>query len=197
MDLTESGLVQLARSFYPTDYPVTADDYSQDVLPFQRTPEYARWSEAWNKAMVWPEWKTLVQEMHRAFAVCGDCTQPRGAACRRCCVYLERPLPDGARHLTYVAAAASVLAPLYVVYCTTSIVVDRHSLDRRLSFELPEEANPHAATLAALVERILGYQRFPLQFANVPLPGVRVAHSFGEEATLLDALFDNHLESVF
>ena len=197
MDLTEAGLVRVARRFYPTGYPITTDDHSQELHPYQRTPEYARWREAWNRAMVWPEWKTLIREMHRSFPESGDCTQPRAAACRRCCVYLERSLPNGARHLTCVATAASVLAPLYVTYCTTEIVVDKHSQEKRLFLELPEEVKPHAAKLSGFVERILGYQAFPLQFANVPVPEIRTHHTFGKEPTLLDALFDSHLDSHF
>jgi hypothetical protein len=198
MELTEAGLVQLARHFYPMGYPVTTDDYSQDLHPYQRTPEYARWREAWEKAMVWPEWKTLKGEMHRSFDAIADSTQPWVAACRKCCVYLRRPLPNGARHVTRVAAAVSVLAPLYVTYCTTSIVVDKHSRDIRLLFDFPDEAKPYAATLSALVERILGYQAFPLQFAHVPVPGIRVEHADSKpEVTLLDALFDSQLDSLF
>jgi hypothetical protein len=198
MDLTETGLVQLARHFYPTGYPITTDDYSQELHPYQRTPEYARWREAWERAMVWPEWRTLIQAMRGSFDSYGDCTQPRVAACRRCCVYLKRPLPNGADHLTCVAAAVSVLAPLYITYCTTEIVIDKQSQDTRLFFDLPEEVKPHATTLSALVERVLGYQAFPLQFAHVLVPGIRVEHADGKpEVTLLDALFDTQLDSLF
>jgi hypothetical protein len=201
MDLTEAGLVQLARNFYPTGFPVTTDDSSQELPPFQRTPEYARWSEAWDRAMIWPEWKALKEQLRRSFEnAFADSTQPRVAACRKCCVYIRHPLPHGTRQVTRVAVAASVLAPLYVIYRTTEIVVDAHSpsQDRRLSFELSEDVRPHAATLAALVERTLGYQAFPLQFAQVQVPGIRADHTHGDTAvTLLDALFDNHLESLF
>lgn len=199
MDLTEAGLVQLARHFYPTGYPLATDDYSQDLHPYQRTPEYARRQEAWKRAMAWPEWKTLIQEMRRSFDAIGDCTQPWMSACRRCCVYLKRPLPNGARHVTRVAAAVSVLAPLYVIYCTTEVVVGKHlpSQEHRLLFELPEEAQPHAAALATLIERILGYQAFPLQFANTHVPGIRVYHILGDAgATLLEALFDDQLDNL-
>jgi hypothetical protein len=201
MDLTEAGLIQLARHFYPTGFPTTTDDYSQEPLPFQRTPEYARWSEAWDRAMIWPEWKTLKEELRRSFGTSfADSTQPRVAACRKCCVYIRRSLPNGTRQVTRVATAASVLAPLYVIYCTTEIVMDANSpsQESRLLFELPEEVRPHAATLAALVERILGYQAFPLQLAHVQVPGIRVDHTHRDTGvTLLDALFDNHLESLF
>jgi hypothetical protein len=199
MDLTEVGLVQLARHFYPTGYPFTTDDHSQDLHPFQRTPEHARYLEAWDRAMVWPEWKTLIQEMHRNFDAIADSTQPWVTACRKCCVYVDRPLPNGARHVTRVAAAASVLAPLYVTYCTTTLVVNKHTPahERRLLLELPEEAQPHAATLSTLIERILGYQAFPLQFANIHVPGIRVYHMVTDSgATLLEALFDNQLDNL-
>jgi hypothetical protein len=201
MDLTESGLVQLARHFYPTGFPITMDDYSQELLAFQRTPEYSRWSDAWDRAMIWPKWKILKEELRHSFgSAYADSTQPRVAACRKCCVYIRHPLPQGARQVTRVAAAVSVLAPLYVIYCTTEIVVDKHSQSQegRLLFELPEEVRPQAATLAALVERTLGSQAFPLQFASVQVPGIRADHTHRDTGvTLLDALFDNHLESLF
>lgn len=199
MDLTETSLVKLARHFHPTGYPVTSDEYGEDgLLPYQRTPEHARWLEAWDKAMAWPEWKTLRLEMRSVFPRCGDCTQPRAASCRRCCVYLERPLPDGARHLTYVAAAVSVLAPVYLVYCTTAVVMDKASRERHVFLDFPEEVKPQAAALSALVERVLGYQAFPLQLANVPVPGLRVdGVDWRKEPTLLDALIDTELDSLF
>jgi hypothetical protein len=198
MDLTKAGLVHLARRFYPT-YPITEDEYdAEGLLPFQRTPEHARYLEAWAKAMVWPEWKTLIQEMRRTFASCADSTQPWVTPCRKCCMYVDRPLPSGALHVTRVAAAASVLAPLYVTYCTTSLVVDRQEYDTSLLFDFPDEVKPHAATLSALVERTLGYQAFPLQFAQVQVPGARIFHvRTAREPTLLDAFFDSMLESLF
>jgi len=198
MDLTEASLVKLAKHFYPTGHPVRKDEYdAEGMLPHQRTPEYARLLAAWDKAMDWPEWQTLRQEIKRVLPVCGDCTQPWGAACRRCCVYIRRPLPNGASHLTIVAASVSVLAPLYFVFCTTDIMVGKHSEEHRLFLEVPEEVKPQAATLAGVVERVLGYQAFPLEFAQVWVPGIRVGNGNGEGATLLDALFDDELDSLF
>jgi len=198
MDLTEASLVRLARNFYPTGYPVRNDEYDADgLLQLQRTPEHARWLKAWDKAMDWPEWQTLHQEIKRVLPVYSDCTQPRAAACRRCCVYVERPLPDGARHLTIVAVAVSVLAPLYLVYCNTDIMVGRHLQERQVLLEVPEEVKPQAATLAELVERVLGYQAFPLRFADVWVPGIRVGNGIREGATVLDALFDHKLDSLY
>jgi len=198
MDLTEASLVKLAKHFYPTGYPVRNDEYdSEGLLQVQRTPEHARWREAWARAMDWPEWQTLRQEMKRVLPVYADCSQPWNSACRRCCVYVERPLPNGARHLTIVAAAVSVLAPLYFVFCTTDIMVGKRSEEHRLWLEVPEEVKPQAATVAAVVERVLGYQAFPLQFAQVWVPGIRVGNGDGEGATLLDALFDDDLDSLF
>jgi hypothetical protein len=77
-------------------------------------------------------------------------------------------------------------------------VVDKQSLEKCLSFDLPEEVQPQAAALSVLVERTLGYQPFPLRFADVPVPGIRVDHVSMERApTLLDAFFDSHLEALF
>jgi hypothetical protein len=194
---TQSGLIQLALRFYPAGYPISTDDSSLDRHPYQRTPEYARWSEAWDKALDWKEWNTLMKELHCAFESYADSTQPRVAACRKCCVYVENSLPDGTRHIIRAATAASVLAPLYITYCTTTTVVGGRRQECILSFDPPEEARRHAEKLSSLVERILGHRPFPLQFAQVSLPDLRVSHTFGQEATLLDAFFDNHLESLF
>ena len=161
---TEATLIQIARNYYPTGFPATTDDATQELHPYQRTPEYARWSEAWRKALAWPEWTALLRAMRDPFGNdYADCTQPWGPACRRCCVYLRCPLPDGARLITRVAAAASILAPLYVTYSTTVIVADRQRRDLQFSFEPPEEYREHTSQLAALVERELGYQPFPLR----------------------------------
>ncbi|WP_224245635.1 hypothetical protein [Hyalangium gracile] len=198
MDLTEAGLIQLARNYYPSGFPVRTDDYSQELHPYQRTPEYARWRAAWTQALVWPEWKELLRELRGPFGNSfADCTQPWGKACRRCCVYVERPLPGGARWVIQVAAAASILAPLYVTYCTTTRVEHRQHRDLHFSFEPLEEVREQTAQLALLVEHVLGYQPFPLQLANVKVPGIRVSHiGEREEATLLDALFDDDLANL-
>jgi len=76
-------------------------------------------------------------------------------------------------------------------------MVGKRSEEHRFLLEVPEEVKPQAATLAAVVERVLGYQAFPLQFARVWVPGIRVGNGDGEGATLLDALFDDDLDSLF
>jgi hypothetical protein len=92
MDLTEASLVKLVLNFYPTGDSFGNDEYDADgLLPYQRTPEHARWREAWAKATDWPEWRALRQEIKRVFPAYSDCTQPWVAACRRYCVYVERP----------------------------------------------------------------------------------------------------------
>jgi hypothetical protein len=196
MDSTEQSLVQLARHYYPAGFSVTTDDYSQELHPYQRTPEYARWREAWERAMAWPEWSSLLKELRASFKPVGDGTQPWVAACRRCCIYVERPLPEGRRIVTRVAAAASILAPLYVTYCTTVTVAPHHKSLPCFSFAPTDEVQGYATQLAALVERVLGYQPFPLQLAGVPVPGLRVGHLLGRDATLLDALFDGDLANL-
>jgi hypothetical protein len=96
-----------------------------------------------------------------------------------------------------VAAAASILAPLYVTYCTVEAVANKERLSHQFSFEPTEEARAPMAQLAALVERVLGYKPFPLRFANIPVPGIRVDHVLTDrEPTLLDALFDDSLDNL-
>jgi hypothetical protein len=198
MDLTEASLIRLARNFYPAGHPVRNDEYdAEGLLPYQRTPEHARWREAWDRAMNWPEWQILGQEITRVLPVYADNTQPWVAACRRYCVYLDRSLPNGTTLHTRVAVAVSVLAPLYLVYCTTDIRVGKRSQEHQLLLGVPEEVKPQAATLAGLVERVLGYQAFPLQFAQVWVPGIRVGNGIRGGATLLDTLFDHRLDSLF
>jgi len=198
MPPTEAALIQIARDFYPTGFPITTDDYSQELHPYQRTPEYERWRAAWGRAMAWPQWSALRSEMRALFGdQTADCTQPWGTACRRCCVYFTRPLPDGASLVTRVAAAVSILAPLYVTYCTTAVVADRQQRDLKFSFEPPEEFRKPTSRLSALVARVLGYQAFPLHLANVPVPGIRVSYlESTQEPTLLTTLFENHLENL-
>ena len=198
-ELTEAGLVQLARQYYPTGFPVEKDEYlPEGGLPYMRTPEHARWRGAWDKAMAWPEWKELRREMRVIFGnSSADCTQPWGAACRRCCVYITRPLPEGARLVTRVAAAASILAPLYVTYCTIEAVANRERLSHQFTFDPTEEVREISHQLAALVERVLGYKPFPLHFANIPVPGIRIDRvPMDREPTLLDALFDDSLDNL-
>jgi hypothetical protein len=197
MDLTETGLVQLARHYFPSGFPIATDDASQELHPYQRTPEYGRWMEAWDRALAWKEWAALIQEVGATFGRMADSTQPRMSSCRKCCVYVERLQPDGSLFVTRVAAAASVLAPLHVTYCTTAVVVNRRERERTFSFEPTEEVRAHTRKLALLVERILGSQPFPLQLANVPLRGLRVFSTFVDEAPLLHALFDDDLANLF
>jgi hypothetical protein len=197
MELTETRLVQVARNYYPTGFPFATDDYSQDLHPYQRTAEYARWQKAWREALAWPEWKILLGELRGPFGNNrADCTRTV-SACRHCCVYVQRTLPDGATLVTRVAAAASILAPLYVTYCTTELRVDRGLRNRHFSFEPTKEVLEHTSQLAALVEQILGYQPFPRHLANVTVPGIRVPYMNEERAPpLLDALFDGDLASL-
>lgn len=198
IDAAAINLIQIAREHYPAGFPITTDDHSQDSHPYQRTPEYDRWRGAWDRAMAWPQWTALLKEMRAVFGPrTADCTQPWGTACRRCCVYFTRPLPDGASLVTRVAAAASILAPLYITYCTTAVVAHQQQRDLTLSFEPPDGFHEPTSQLAALVERVLGYHPFDLRLANLPVPGVRVNYlESHQEPTLLTALFDNHLDNL-
>lgn len=104
IELTQASLVALARHYYPTGSPVTTDEYdSEGLLPYQRTPEHARWLEAWDKAMAWPEWKTVVVEKLREeehlFLQVPDEVQPQAATlsalAERVLGYQAFPLQSG------------------------------------------------------------------------------------------------------
>jgi hypothetical protein len=220
-EVTRESLVGIARQYYPAGFPVGEEDLSEAVPAHQRTSEHERFMAAWEKAQHWPEWRKLMGELQSAFPDygMGGGTQPFVSACMRCFVYRAEPLPGEERLVTRVAAAISVLAPFYVVYVTTQIWRSTytpyaipsaspppgnakgaetfrlyHSSQPQLAFEPPSAAKPAADTLARLIEQVLGYQRFPLELASVPLPDLRVGFFNGEgPPTLLDALFSDNL----
>ncbi|WP_225410150.1 hypothetical protein [Stigmatella hybrida] len=99
--------------------------------------------------------------------------------------------------MTRVAAAVSVLMPSYLVYSTTQTLWNRRSATLpQLFIEPLSGARQPASTLASLLEQVLGYKPFPLQLAEVPLPGIRVPYLFKAQPTLLTALFSDHLENL-
>ncbi len=119
------------------------------------------------------------------------------AACRRCAKSLRHTLPGSAQQVTRIAAAVSVLAPLYITYCTTETVApDGRSISQHFSFEPTDEAKPYTGVLARTIEHVLSYRPFPLHLANVSVPGVFVPHLGGTQATLLFALFDQQLHNL-
>jgi hypothetical protein len=224
IEVTQESLVGIARQYYPAGFPVEAEDLSEAVPAHQRTPEHGRFMAAWEKAQHWPEWKKFMKELQGTFPDhgIGGGTQPFVSACMRCFVYRAEPLPGEERFVTRVAAAVSVLAPYYIVYVTTQIWRSTytpyanpsanlpsgdakdagtfrlyHSSQPQLALEPPSAAKPAADTLARLIEQVLGYRRFPLEFASVPLPELRVGFFNGEgPPTLLDALFSDNLANL-
>src|SRR5690242_11565477 len=147
--------------------------------------------------MDWAEWESLLDELEGAFPgkMIGEATQAWVCACRRCCVYLEEPAPEGGRFVTRVAGAASVLAPLYVVYVTTQTIYSRTRDTRpQITFEPTGEVKLYADKLGQLIERVLGYHPFPMELANVPLPDIRVSYLNLDTPTLLNALLSDSLK---
>ncbi|WP_309889903.1 hypothetical protein [Archangium sp.] len=196
---TREELIRLARSFYPTGYPIETDDDSEPVLAYQRTPEYARWEAAWEAAMNWKECDTLIQEVMAAFPShhVGRFSQPRMASCVYSIVSEEKPDLSGGQRVTRVVGALSVLAPVYLVYVMKELRdASGRSSRPRLSFTPSGEEKLSAHTLARLIERHLGYRPFPLEWADVPLPEVRVGYLHTKPATLLTALFSDDLENL-
>jgi hypothetical protein len=198
-DASSEELVRVAHHYFPAGFPVETDDSTQPLHPYQRTPEYQRWQEAWDRALAWKQWDVLLGEVQTAASglKAGDVTQPRMASCLRCCLYLAEPRPDGSRFITRVAAAVSVLTPVYLVYVTTQTIWDRRRATRpQLFFEPASEVKSRVDTLAHLIERALGYKPFPLRLADVPLPELRVAYLNRQQPTLLKALLSDDLENL-
>ncbi len=121
----------------------------------------------------------------------GTYTPVGHSACWCVCLYLKQSLPDGQERITRVAGAVSVLSPLYLVYTTTEVRrPGETSSGSRTSFETEPDrwTRSYEDTMAQHIERVLGCQPFPLEFADVPLPDLRVDHADGPP-TLLSALF--------
>jgi hypothetical protein len=191
-DPRAAELIRVARDFYPAGFPPWEDDHDEPVLAYQRTPEYQRWEAAWEVALRWRHWASLMAELRAAFpdGKMGSLTPAYHAACRICCLYLEQSLPDGSQVVTRVAGAVSILAPLYLVYTTTQFLrFDGTSSPPQLSFDLERTrwTRPYEDKVAHHIERVFGYQPFPLDMADVPLPDLRVGDVSGQP-TLLSAL---------
>jgi ribosome modulation factor len=194
-DLREQELVELVHRYYPQGPFHRADGYSQDSPPYTRTAQHQNWVGAWKRAMEWPEWDTLLEQLDSQLGGVGDVTQPYMAACRRCSKAVTFSSPEGAQRIVRAVAAVSVLAPLYITYCIPDTAPGAPDVPR-FTFEPTDEVRPYTATLAQSIERVLGYRPFPIHLATVRLPGLFVPHGSGEQATLLDALFDRQLDNV-
>lgn len=194
-DPRTAELIRVARHYYPAGYPVWEDDDGDDhesEPAYRRTPEYQRWrtrrEQTWDD---WKEWEAFVRSARSAFPGLhvSDVTHPSADACSRCCVYLKMPLPDGGRIVTRVVGAVSILAPLYLVYVTTETVrPDTTSLRPQLDSAPGGEVKSSADRMVRLIEQVFGYQPFPLELADVPLPSLRI-ESLYEPPTLLSAFF--------
>ncbi|HEX5751496.1 MAG TPA: hypothetical protein VFZ09_35060 [Archangium sp.] len=186
-------LIRIARRFYPSGFPSWEDDPDEPVLAYQRTPEHQRWEVAWEEALRWKHWASLMNDLRAAFpdGKMGSLTPAYHAACRFCCLYLEQSLPDGSQLVTRVAGAVSILAPLFLVYTTTQLLrPDATSTRPQLSFAVEPNrwTKPYEDKMAHHIERVFGYQPFPIDVADVPLPDLRVGDAHGQ-STLLGALF--------
>ncbi|WP_044198360.1 hypothetical protein [Hyalangium minutum] len=194
-DPREQELVDLVHRYYPCGHFNPADGYRQEVPSYTQTPQHQQWMLAWKRAMEWPKWDTLLEELDSQLGGIGDVTQPYMAACRRCSKAVTLSPPEGAQRISRAVAAVSVLAPLYITYCITDTDPRAPNVPH-FTFDPTDEVRPYTVTLAQSIERVLGYRPFPTHLANVRIPGLFVPHGSGEQATLLDALFDRQLDNL-
>ncbi|ADO67903.1 hypothetical protein [Stigmatella aurantiaca] len=197
---TRESLIDIARHYYPAGFPIEEDDYRQPLLAHQRTPEHERWRSAWGKALKWERWDSLLAAGQSAFSWgdIRDATQAWHSACRRCCVCIKELLPEGVEVITRVSAAISVLAPLYLTYTTTRTRKLGARAGAPLVTFIPSGKEiAHVRELSSLIERELEYSPFPLEFAEVVIPGLRVGYlNRMEPPTLLEALFSDDLANL-
>lgn len=199
-ELIREELIRVAHRFYPTGFPVEQDDYSQPLLAHQRSPEHERWRAAWKQALEWEPWARLLTALEATVSPedVRDATQPWHSACRRCCIYVRQARPDGSRVVIRVAAAVSILAPLYVTYVTTRTSrPGARASSPQLTFEPPSEVAPQVRMLTSLLGQELGFRLFPLEWGSITLPGLRVGYlNSREPPTLLEALFSDDLANL-
>lgn len=201
--LTQEELIRCARQFYPPGFPPEADDASEPVPAHQRTPEHERFLAAWKRALEWKEWGEFVDGLRTVFPehAIGGGTQPFVSACLRSQLYRVEPMPDGNKQVTRWAVAVSVLAPLYLVYVTTQLwYPTRRSSRPTLFLEPRSEDKPVTDLLGRQVERVLDCRPFPLEFATVPLQGLRIGQlnylSEDPPPTLMAAFFTDDLSNL-
>jgi hypothetical protein len=219
--MTAEWLIREARQFYPSlskfppekDFPVIIppgqEGHADFKLPFQKTPEFQRWHDAWTQAVKETEpWRVLLSGLRPRFPALqfGFYTPAYMSGGYACILYLHRPRTDGREGFRFirVAVAISLLAPLYFVYGTIQVATPipseertpwkRHDPPERFSapeliLQPTEEMQPYADVLSRHVEHTLDYRPFPLELADVPVPDIRVPYLNGEQATLMNAFF--------
>lgn len=219
--VTAESLIREARQFYPSlsrfppekDFPIITppgqEGRADFKLPFQETPEFKRWHEAWTQAVRETEpWRVLLNGLRPQFPTLqfGSYTPAYMSGGYACILYLRQPQTNGREGFRFirVAAAISLLAPLYFVYgtiqVTTPIPLEERtpwkSHDPHERFSAPElflqpteEMQPYADMLARHVEQAFNHRPFPLELADVPVPDIRVPYLNGEQATLMNAFF--------
>lgn len=129
---TEEELVRIVRQHYPVGFPPEKDEPGAVPPAYQRTPEFLRWQAAWTNALqAEPRpWDVLVERLRPVLPGHGDFgtyTPAYHSACYVIVVYLRSASPGGQEgsRLVRVAAAVSLIAPVYLVYGTVELVTPR------------------------------------------------------------------------
>jgi hypothetical protein len=146
-DITAEELLRIVHRYYPVGFPPQEDTSSHEPPPYQRTPEFCRWQDVWEKAIqetrpwhkVFPGLKSLFPN-HQPDSL----TPAYHSSCFVCSIRWRTHLPDGQenRRIVRVAGAMSLLAPVYLVYGTVELDVlnpsERRRMSRRATRELAQ-----------------------------------------------------------
>ncbi|MFP2926850.1 hypothetical protein ACLESO_16950 [Pyxidicoccus sp. 3LG] len=214
-DVTAEALISIAHQYYPVGFPPETDTFTHAPDPYQQTPEYRRWQDAWAKAIEAEPWRAVLHDLRPRFPDLhfGTYTPAYMSGGYACILYLRRPRLDGREgyRLIRVAAAISLLAPLYFVYGTveevTPIPPEERVLWKRLNqnerfgrtqlvLRPSAEMQPYADVLARHVEHTFSHRPFPLELAQVAIPDARVPYLNLEPATLMNAFFFQDLSNL-
>lgn len=196
-NVTVEELLHSVHRYYPTGFPLENDLGRPGSEPYQLTPEFKRWSQLWSQALEAEPWEALQDELEAWLPdhEFGTYTPVSQSACYACIVYLRRPRPDGrpGHRLVRIAGAVSLIAPVYLVYGTVELVspdrTEPHPAPPRLFLRPTEEMQPTSSVMARVIEQKLGYRPFPPDFADIPVPDVRVPFLNFAPATLINAFF--------
>jgi hypothetical protein len=193
MTLSKQQLVDIVRTFYPSEPPQPTPLASKERQAF---------NEAWARAEQegYARWHETIRAIRKDLPGMSveDSSQGRSCASFRCVTHVkQQSLLNGAALETMVMGFKSVLAPVYGLAWGQRIVKPRRKLTdsvcpwRASSLELVEELVPITDVMAKHIEQASGYQRLTPELARVQVPRIYLDLGLDDDATLFDALLDS------
>jgi hypothetical protein len=172
---TRSQLIALAHSFFPAGVP-------KDSFDYYRSSQYAKFKEAWDKALSDERWHQFHSMMEHEFTHTLESSLSLSESARRLFIYGNHP-EDGFQDV--VVACVSVVAPFYLIYGAQHLFKNGHKAGwphvRVLMDKLTPTMVPFAQAAAHHIEQIYSYRTFPSEYANIVVPDICVGGlTFGQ-----------------